>query len=263
LEEYQDDVKKGKPKWLLWLVIGVAAIIVIVVMATQFGGKPSSASQPTIDELSASIQGLQTWKAAASEDLANLNSKQQQILSQLSGITTPKDWTQDMNNLKDEVKQTIDEAVAGINTTLPRYAMVSMMTKYEGTKLQWYGDVFTNVEVHGQGAYPVVVTFYGSGLNNATLYWPSGSGYDVCTSFVFNYNCNVGATDVHVGNESISCVPEAVELIAFVVPHTGWGSRDLIQLGLDPGLGSVSYVTAAVGGTWLTPVTPAPGEWPI
>lgn len=293
MQDYDgSEVKKGgKSKWTLWVVIGIVAVVIIVaVVLLKPGGSQSSASGLTIDDLSAivtqqstTIQGLTTWKATTTEELANLNSKQQQLTSQLSGITNPKDWTSDMNKLKADftalqdswgsVNQTIEDAVAGINITIPRYVMVSQMVKWAGPQFPaMIGDVLTNIEVYGQGKYPVAVTFYGSGLNDAEVYWPSGAGYYLDTSVVFEYACSNGTTSIIVGNETdnqtipiptYNCIPNGIELIAFVIPADGWKMADVIQLGVDLKGGSIDYATATTAGTWLVPSVPTPGGWPL
>ena len=241
MEQYEgDEVKKGRPKWMLWAVIGVVAIVVIVVMATQLGGGPSSTSGLTIDDLSAivtqqstSIQGLSQWKATATEDLANFNTKQQQILSQLSGITNPKDWTSDMSELRADVTA-LEDAMAGINTTVPRYAMVSGMEE----KLT---GIYIDVSVYGAGDYPVIVSLYGNNLQNDTISFKPNSGCSIQEIYSYSdYNLSSSVTQMAI----------------VVAPSESWDVVGLIQL-KAVGNATVSYAMATVGDSWAK----AEEEW--
>lgn len=283
MEQYEGDVKKGKSKWMLWVVIGAVAIIAIIAAVKLGGGGPSSASGLTLDELSAivsqqsaSIQGVSQWKATATEDLANLNTKQQQILSQLSGITNPKDWTSDINGLKANftaiqaswagVNQTIEDAMAAINITIPRYAMVSSM--YKGTITGYIGDVFTDVTVYGGGNYPIVVTFYGDSLGNSTLWLPWNPHYTANLLQVSNYTCVSGTSQVDVGNGTTISVPNyhcssnVVQSVVFISPKVGgWEPIDVINLRLVPNGAKIEYAAAVIGSSWLPTSGGSPSGW--
>jgi hypothetical protein len=264
LEQYEGDVKKGKSKWMLWVVIGVVAIIAIVAVTKLGGGGPSSASGLTLDELSAivsqhstSIQGVLQWKATATEDLANLNTKQQQILSQLSGITNPKDWTSDINTLKADftalqiswgsVNQTIGDTIKGVNVTMPRYAMVSGMEE----KLT---GIYVDVSVYGVGSYPVLVSLYGQNLEEDTVSVKPSSGYIIAKEYAF-YNYDLDSSGA--GNETVYALGMNATRRDFVIlPTDTWGSVNLVQM-KAVGEAALSYAFAVVGDSWAK----AEEEW--
>jgi hypothetical protein len=259
LEQYEGDVKKGKPKWMLWVVIGIVAVVVVVVVVKLGGGGPSSASGLTLDELSAIanqqstlIQGLSTWKATATEDLANLNTKQQQILSQLGGITNPKDWTSDMNKLKADfttLQSSWSDALAGINITIPRYAMVSSMTEDDDAETG-HPNIIMSIDVYGAGVYPVVVTFYGEDIGNSILLHPRYCDYTIKSALVSVFDASDNSTEV-------------IQLVAFVMPdENGWDSVDTINLGIDLVDGaSIDCAVAVVGCSWREPGESPDGDW--
>lgn len=264
MEQYEGDVKKGKSKWMLWVVIGVVAIIAIIAVTKLGGGGSSSASGLTLDELSAiasqhstSIQGVLQWKATATEDLANLNTKQQQILSQLSGITNPKDWTSDINGLKanftalqaswSSVNQTIKDALAGINVTVPRYAMVSGMEE----KLT---GIYIDVSVYGVGSYPVLVSLYGQNLEEDIVSVKPSLGYIVAKEYAFY---NYGLESSLSGNETVYALGMNATRRDFVIlPTDEWGSVNLVQM-KAVGEATLSYAFAVVGDSWAE----AEEEW--
>jgi len=290
LEEYQDDgAKKGRSKWMLWAVIGVVAVIVVVVIVTQLGGGQSSASGLTVDDLSAivnqqstSIQGFTTWKATATEDLANINTKQQQILSQLSGITNPKDWTADMNKLKadftalqasweatgetldstitginatieeavasvnitmEDVNQAIEDAMVGINMTFPRYAVVSGMEE----KLT---GIYVDVTVFGTGDFPVVVSLYGDYLDEDEVIVRPHMDYAIVADYPF-----YDLVETTVGNETFYYI-NRTRWDFVITPGDVWTMGDTIQLKVI-GDAPVSYAFAVVGDSWAK----AEEEW--
>lgn len=265
MEQYEGDgVSKGKPKWLLWLVIGVVAIIVIVVFVRQLGGGPSTATGLTVDDLSAIvnqqstvIQGVTTWKAIAIEDLANLNTKQGQILTRLDGITSPKDWTSDINKLRADftalqaswvgVNQTIKDAIEGVNVTMPRYAMVSGMEE----KLT---GIYIDVSVYGVGSYPVLVSLYGQNLEEDTVSVKSSSGYIIAKEYAFY---NYGLDSTLSGNETVYALGSNATRRDFVIlPTSAWETVNLVQM-KAVGDAALSYAFAVVGDSWAK----AEEEW--
>lgn len=242
MEDYGNEVKKGKPKWMLWAIIGIAVIVAVVVMVTQLGGNESSASGLTLDDLAAQINAMSTtvtpivaWKATAIEDIANLKTK-------VNVLTTPKDWTADFAAIREDitelqsewvdVNQTIQDAIESVNVTMPRYAMVSgMEEKYSG--------IYIDVSVYGAGDYPVLVSLYGSKLQNDTVsVKPSTGCVKVGEYFFYDLEGNATRRD-------------------FVMrPTVEWKSTNLIQM-KAVGNATLSYAFAVVGDSWAE----AEEEW--
>jgi hypothetical protein len=235
LEEYQEDAKKGKPKWMLWAIIGVAVIVVVVVMAMQLGREPSSAAGLTLDDLSLTVTSIVSWKATAIEDIANLKSKDTSLQTQIDAITRPKDWTSDINKLKEEwasVNQTLADAMAGLNSAYPRYAMVSGMEE----KLT---GIYIDISVYGVGSYPILVSFYGQNLEEDTVSVKPRSGYIITKEYSF-YDLGMNATRRDF----------------VILPTDGWESTNLVQM-KAVGEATLSYAFAVVGDSWAK----AEEEW--
>jgi len=250
----ESEVKGGKPGWKMWVIIGLVAVIAIV-LAVVLGGKgPPSTSGLSVDDLGvivnqqgATIQELSAWKAATMEDIANLKSKDNTLQSQISSIVAPKDWTADFNSLMAQwagVNQTIADAIAGLNITIQRYAMVSGMEE----KLS---GIYIDISVYGAGSYPVLVSIYGQNLQNDTFAVKPNTGCLIAKRY-WSYIYGLAGSNETGYNLTMN----AIRCDFVILPTDEWDTMNLIQMKAVGGA-SVSYAVALVGESWVE----AEEEW--
>jgi len=126
-----------------------------------------------------------------------------------AAVSNIHDLTEKVDQITDEVADTV-EALSG----LPAFVSINKVTEDE-----------VNISVYGAGKYPVIVTIYGSSLNDGK----------VSTS----ENCNVTA----------EYQPSSSVLHVVIMPVTSWQKTDTIVLSVTSlcASGDIHYVTAQIG----------------
>ena len=150
----------------------------------------------------------------------------------------------------------LEDAMAGINTTVPRYAMVSNVEE----KLT---GIYIDVSVYGDGDYPIVVSLYGSELDPDKISVKPFSGCGIRKIYAYG---DYALVPFPIDLSSCNCTEQVwgynlssnyTQLAVVISPDDSWDAVDLIQLKVKKGGGTVSYATAIVAESW----TKAVEEW--
>jgi len=204
-----------KKKHLIWIGIGAAVLIAIILFITL--GLPGGSTGPTLSDNVTILQGqvvtLQGQMTITQGNLVNLGVKQSEIASNFSNIfalvSAIPNWSPTI--------QTIQNAIADMQAMLANYVSIHTMV-LNATNLR--------ATVYGTGNFTAVITAYGN-WTDPSVSLASGSA-----------NCTISG---HYVSGNLTTV--------FVSPLDIWGNGSIINIMIEDSTGSIDYASSSIGGS--------------
>jgi hypothetical protein len=204
-----------KKKHLIWIIIGAAVIIAIILFITL--GLPGHSSGPTLSDNVTILQGqvvtLQSQMTTAQGNLVNIGVKQSEIASNFSNIfalvSAIPNWSPTI--------QTIQNAIADMQAILANY--VSIHTKV-------LNETNLRATIYGTGNFSAVITAYGNWTDPSVSLSPGSA------------NCTISG---HYLSDNLVTV--------FVAPLDIWENGGIINVMIQDSTGSINYASSSIGGS--------------
>jgi len=204
-----------KKKHLIWIIIGAAAIIAVIIFITV--GIPSGQSGPTLSDNVTILQGqmatLQGQMTAAQGNLVNIAVRQTEIASNFTNmfalVSAIPNWSPTI--------EAMQQAIASMQAILANY--ISIHTSVlNSTNLQ--------ATVYGAGNFTAIITAWGNWTDPSASLIPGSA------------NCTISG---HYLSGNVVTV--------FVSPLDNWENGAIINIMLTDSTGSIDYASSSIGGS--------------
>lgn len=203
-----------KKKHLIWIIIGAAAIIAVIIFITV--GIPRGQSGPTLSDNVTILQGqmatLQGQMTTAQGNLVNIAVRQTEIASNFTNmfalVSAIPNWSPTIEALQ--------QAIASMQSILANYRSVHT-TVLNATNLQ--------ATVYGAGNFTAIITAWGN-WTDPSVYLAPGSA-----------NCTI--SDHYLSANFVTI---------FVSTLDSWENGAIINIMIEDS-GTINYASASIGGS--------------
>lgn len=256
-----------KKKHLIYVGIGVVAVVGLIVGLT-FGLSPKKPITNAEDK-------------TPTVTLAQLNNKVTALENTISSLPKQKDWSSTITALDAEItklktsmtgiSQDVEETLASFQpTTIPHYAIVNTIDEKKSA-------TYISVSVFGAGDYPILLSIYGSDLQDATITRNPDNDCFLADKFsygTFTLICEdatitipaktftsspadpaahthtVAVNGIEFVVQDIDDSFDATQVVVVVQPEDEWKAEDSFQIKVTGGDAEVNYASAVAGASW-------------